>query len=140
MSETIVSQTPEPRQVQVILNVVYEGDTREDLAQTMRHAMDASISVSNLLRGCDNIEAKVVDYTLAIHEAAESPALTQENPAESGNDYILNAGQRSVWIQVDDRVVYIRRHDDCLCVDVMHAGDEDGAPIDSLTVSTLIET
>lgn len=123
------------RKVQILLTIEYEGNTDENLANTMKEAIVASINVTNLLQGCDNIDAKVRDYSLKIDELPEDPVLIQEEPGSGGNDYILKADS-SVWIQVDDQVVYIRRTQPQpgVAVDVMRAGEEDGLPLDSIYV------
>lgn len=132
---------PNSRKVQVVLTIEYANGTAEDLAGTIRHAMEACINNGNLLQGCDNIDAKVLDYGLKIDEIPEDPALIQEEPASGGNDYILDENATSVWVRVDNQVVYIRRTDDPgLAVDVMSVGDGDGASLGSIFLSTDTES
>ena len=40
------------------------------------------------------------------------------------NDYTLNEGQDSVWIQVDDFVVYIRRNENAVVAQIMSDDNE----------------
>lgn len=52
------------------------------------------------------------------------------------NDYVLNEGETSVWIEVDGLAVYVRRNEfsDAVIVEVYPVGAEDGAPEDTFTV------
>lgn len=142
MQENTIPASPEKsRKVQILLTIEYEGNTDENLAETMDQAMLATINVSNLLQGCDNIDAKVLDYSMKIDEIPEDPVLIHEKPSSGGNDYILNENATSVWVQVDNQVVYIRRTDDPgLAVDVMSVGDEDGTSLGSIVVGADTES
>lgn len=51
---------------------------------------------------------------------------------EDGEDYVLAAGEPSVWVKVDGLCLYVRRNDDGVSVDIYR----DGAMIDEGPVAS----
>ena len=68
------------------------------------------------------------------HQMCEDVSPTLQHKQE--NDYVLNEGHPSAWIEVGDLVVYIHTRDggadvNGVIVDIMPLGDEDGDPLDT---------
>jgi len=40
------------------------------------------------------------------------------------NDYVMRKGSRSIWINIDDKLIYIRRLDKGVAVEIIHIQDD----------------
>lgn len=65
----------------------------------------------------------------------EPGILTQKNPTESNNDYVLDPDDGGAWIEVGDLCVYISNNGKDLIVKIFCTGYEADNELDSMSVS-----